>query len=342
MSSINTNGMNVNYPVSGVNNTTQGFRDNFSSIKTNLDTAASEISDLQNKAILKSALAGTSLNNDMANGLISNALTKSFRASTYNLGNNISGTMTVNVSQGDVQYGTITANTTLQFGGWAPVGTQSNVQLQLNIANANAFITLPSTTTDINSLPSAGMTFTALQLENYFSNAAPSVSGSYTNIIGIPYGVSQVNYTLSTTNCGTTIDILPINRNQKSTFIGSGTPAVSNVSATGTITVATNSNAVTGVGTYFETELVAGRTVLNSSNVFVGYVSSITSNTAAVLTANANVAITGGSYRRQLPIGSPGDTKGTFQTDGTYVYVCTANYAGGNTTVWKRITPSSY
>ena len=334
--------MNVNYPVSGINNSTQGFRDNFSSIKNNLDTAASELTDLQNKVVLKSALTGTSLNNDMANSLISNALTKSFRASTYNLGNNISGTVTVNVSQGDVQYGTITANTTLQFGGWAPVGTQSNVQLQFSIANANAYITLPNTTTDVDNLPNAGMTFTALQLENYFSNATPTASGSYTNIIGIPNGVSQVNYTLSTVNCGTTIDILPINRNQKATFIGAGTPNISNVSATGTITVATNSNAVTGVSTLFETELVVGRAITNSSNTFVGYISSISSNTAAVLTANANVAISGAAYRRTLPIGSPGDTKGTFQTDGTYVYVCTANYAGGNTTVWKRITPSSY
>ena len=342
MSSINTNGMNVNYPVSGINNSTQGFRDNFSSIKTNLDTAAGEISDLQNKAILKSALAGTSLNNDMANTLISNALTKSFRASTYNLGNNISGTLVVNVSQGDVQYGTITANTTLQLGGWAPVGTQSNVQLQFNIANANAFITFPNTTTDINITPNAGMTFTAMQLENYFSNAAPSASNTYTNQVSVPNGVGQLNYVLSTVNCGTTIDVFPVNRNQTATQIDTGTPAVSNVTATGTITVATNSNAVTGVGTLFTTELVVGRTILNSSNVFVGYISSITSNTAAVLTANANVAISGSSYRRQLPIGAPGDVTGTFQTDGTYVYVCTANYAGGNTTIWKRISPSSY
>ena len=36
MSAINTNGLDVNYPVPGVNNNSQGFRDNFASIKTNL------------------------------------------------------------------------------------------------------------------------------------------------------------------------------------------------------------------------------------------------------------------------------------------------------------------
>jgi hypothetical protein len=82
--------------------------------------------------------------------------------------------------------------------------------------------------------------------------------------------------------------------------------------------------------------------MLNSSNVLIGYIANIGSNTSANLTANSALSITGGSYRRQLPIGNPGDTLGTFQTDGTYVYVCTANYAGGNTSVWKRITPSSY
>ena len=92
MSSINTNGINVNYPVPGVNNNSQGFRDNFAAIKTNLDTAGTEITDLQNKVVLKAALDNSTLNNDMANTLISNALTKNFRASTYNLGNSISGT----------------------------------------------------------------------------------------------------------------------------------------------------------------------------------------------------------------------------------------------------------
>ena len=73
MSNINTNGINSSYPVPGVNNSTQGFRDNFSSIKTNLNTAYEELSDLQDKVIVKSALNSTALNNDMANTLISNA-----------------------------------------------------------------------------------------------------------------------------------------------------------------------------------------------------------------------------------------------------------------------------
>jgi len=55
----------------------------------------------------------------MANALISNVSTRGFRATTYNLGNALSGTVLVNASLGDVQYGTISANTTFQFSGWA-------------------------------------------------------------------------------------------------------------------------------------------------------------------------------------------------------------------------------
>ena len=42
-SAINTNGINVNYPVPGINNSSQGFRDNFTAIRTDLNTAATEI-----------------------------------------------------------------------------------------------------------------------------------------------------------------------------------------------------------------------------------------------------------------------------------------------------------
>ena len=144
MSQINTNGINVNYPVPGVNNNSQGFRDNFAAIRTNLNTASTEITDLQNNVVVKSALANTIVNNDMANTLISNALTRSFRASSYNLGNNISNSIVINASLGDVQYGTISGNTTIQFAGWAPAGTQSNLQLQLNVSNSQAVISLPT------------------------------------------------------------------------------------------------------------------------------------------------------------------------------------------------------
>ena len=211
MSQINTNGINVNYPVPGVNNNSQGFRDNFATIRTNLNTASTEITDLQNNVVVKAALANTVVNNNMANTLISNALTRSFRASTYNLGNNISNTVVINASLGDVQYGSISGNTTLQFAGWAPSGTQSNVQLILNISNSQSVISFPSQV-------SMTGTYGVETLEN-FANIGNVAT------VSIPYGVNQLEYRLSTTDCGNNITIEPFNRPRITSQVQQRTPA---------------------------------------------------------------------------------------------------------------------
>jgi len=205
MSAINTNGINVNYPIPGVNNNSQGFRDNFAAIKNNLDTAGTEISDLQNKVVVKQALANTSVNNDMANTLISNAAIRSFRSTMYNLGGALSGVVAVNTSLGDVQFGTVSANTTLQFGNWPPTGTQGTIELQLAVSNANAYISFPSELV-YNNITGAST------IEN-----GSNVAGNL--VINLPNNVSQVNYLISTVDCGNTLYITPVNRPRQSTEI---------------------------------------------------------------------------------------------------------------------------
>ena len=253
MSTIDTNGIDPTYPVPGVNNSSQGFRDNFSSIKVNLDAAATEITDLENKVVVKSALTGSVVDNNMANTLISNALVRSFRSTTFNLGNNISGTATIDVSRGDVQYGTIVANTTLNFGGWSPSSTQSNLQLQLNVANANAVISFPVTTNDANSKPIIGMTKTATLLENYTSNvAAPGANSVYTNKVTAPYNTKNLTYNITTNDCGVTMDIEPLSRPQKSTQIF-GNRTIAAIGAQGDVPGAIStdgSNLYFCIGTY--------------------------------------------------------------------------------------------
>jgi hypothetical protein len=143
----------------------------------------------------------------MANTLISNALTRSFRASTYNLGGAISGTILINASLGDVQYGTIAGNTTIQFAGWAPTGTQSNLQLQLAVSNSQAVITFPTE-----------VTYGVTSLENYANVAnVPTVS--------IPYGVTQLDYNFSTVDCGNTITVEPYNNNRIASQVQQRTPS---------------------------------------------------------------------------------------------------------------------
>jgi len=71
-SNINPNNIDGTYPVAGQDNNSQGFRDNFTNTKTNFQYAADEITDLQTKAVLKSALTGTTLDNDMGGQLLYN------------------------------------------------------------------------------------------------------------------------------------------------------------------------------------------------------------------------------------------------------------------------------
>lgn len=323
MSTINTNNLNVNYPEPGVNNNSQGFRDNFTNIKNNLIIAANEITDLQNKGVFKSALNNTTINNDMANTLISNASTRSFRATTYNLGNSLSGTLLVDASLGDVQYGTITGNITIDFGGWAPTGTQSNVQLQLNVSNTSAVITFPPEVVYANS--DYGVT----QLENY-------ANVSNTPTVTVPYGVSQLNYRLSTLDCGNTIYIEPFNRPKISTQVQQRTPASTGFpgDVAGTMAVDPYFNQLTltssNANDYFTTtsttsQLYPGMAVVFTGTSFEANVTSgttyyvrnvVSSNTFTVSTTNA----------LSSNVNLAGSTGNMYLNPVSYFYIATDDY----------------
>ena len=282
MSQINTNGINVNYPVPGVNNNSQGFRDNFATIRTNLNTATTEITDLQNNVVVKSALANTVVNNNMANTLISNALTRSFRASTYNLGNNISNTVVINASLGDVQYGSISGNTTLQFAGWAPSGTQSNVQLILNISNSQSVISFPSQV-------SMTGTYGVETLEN-FANVAniPTVT--------IPYGVNQLEYRLSTTDCGNNITIEPYNRPRISTQVQQRTPAPTGFQGDVAGDIAVNANYVYVCTASFNSGGANTISIPSITSTYAGNLIDCSPTGTSSLVVNAPIVFTGNTW----------------------------------------------
>jgi len=65
-SNINPYNIDGTFPVAGQDNSSQGFRDNFTNIKNNFIFTQSEINDLQGKVILSGALNGQTVNNDMA------------------------------------------------------------------------------------------------------------------------------------------------------------------------------------------------------------------------------------------------------------------------------------
>jgi hypothetical protein len=102
-SNIDTSNINRNFPVQGVDNPSQGFRDNFNSIASMLDVAAAEITELQNSPVgvttATTATAGlvqigTGLN-ITTNGILSNPfiLPNYTSSALSSLTNVVTGTM---------------------------------------------------------------------------------------------------------------------------------------------------------------------------------------------------------------------------------------------------------
>jgi hypothetical protein len=327
MSTINTNPINVNYPVPGVNNNSQGFRDNFASIVTNLDIASNELTDLQNKVVVKQALIGTTVNNDMANTLISNASTRSFRATTYNLGNALAGTVLVNASLADVQYGTVASNTTINFGSWPPTGTQSNIQLRLSVSNSVATITFSGNVVSGNNTGSS-------TLENFVSNG-----GLVT--VTAPAGVTEMDYIISTTDCGNTLYIEPINRPRQSTQIQQRliSPTGFQGDVNGDVAVGQSFNQLnitsTNAADYFSTSDTT-QLYTDLPIVFTGtsFEANITSGTTYyVRNISANTYFTVSSTIGGANVNLAGGSGTMFANPAGYVYIATDTY---NSTAYPK------
>ena len=143
-SAINPNNIDGTYPVAGQDNNSQGFRDNFTNTKTNFQYAASEITDLQTKAVLKAALTGTTLNNDMAGSPLSNANIFDFSAVAAILGT-LSGAVTINYASGHYQTVTATsaANISLAFTNFPAAGNFGIVRVAITINSTASTVTLP-------------------------------------------------------------------------------------------------------------------------------------------------------------------------------------------------------
>ena len=146
-SNINPNNIDVTYPIAGQDNDSQGFRDNFTNIKTNFTYAETEIEDLQSKAILKSALTGGSLDNDMAGSVLQSATLKDTRLTRVALGSVTGGTATIDYSAGHYHTFTLGANTTLAFTNFPGLATAtaSYVRVQVATDAGNSYtLTFPS------------------------------------------------------------------------------------------------------------------------------------------------------------------------------------------------------
>tara|TARA_B100001057_G_C22546026_1_gene831558 strand:+ start:25 stop:588 length:564 start_codon:yes stop_codon:yes gene_type:complete len=126
------------YPKAGQDNSSQGFRDNFTEIKTALTTAASEITDMQTN---KASLNGTS---DFANNEVQRAQLKNTSETIFPHGSVSTGSVTLNHANGHYQTLTITADTTFAFSNF-PAGALGRIILDITVApTSTGILTFPT------------------------------------------------------------------------------------------------------------------------------------------------------------------------------------------------------
>ena len=143
-SQINPTDIDGNYPIAGVSNNTQGMRDNFTNTRTNFQYAAEEITDLQSKALLKAALTGTTLDNNLANNVMYNAQIRGFSGTTVAIANT-SGTINIDCNAGHYQSIYMAGNISLGFDSntWPIAGTAGMIRTQITVDQAGRTMALP-------------------------------------------------------------------------------------------------------------------------------------------------------------------------------------------------------
>lgn len=169
-STINPNNIDGAYPVAGQDNDSQGFRDNFTNTKTNFSYAAAEITDLQNKAVLKSALTGTTLNNDMGGSVLSNAQLQDMSETKVAL-QSVVGSQILNYEAGPYFTLTLGGSVSLSFANFPAAGVAARCRLQVTVNNLSYTLTLPVAvsvgTSNIQGLNSNILTFTRTGVFEY-------------------------------------------------------------------------------------------------------------------------------------------------------------------------------
>ncbi len=168
------------FPVAGQDNSSQGFRDNFTNIKNNFTFARNEISDLQEKALLKSALDGTTLSNDMSGTQLVRPQLSAWTQSYVNL-TSVSGTVNINYNSGNLQKLETAGSVTLSFINW-PASGYGILRLWVEVTDVNHTVTLPSSVTmgtyDLLGYDSTARTITFDTVGDYYFDFSSADGGS--------------------------------------------------------------------------------------------------------------------------------------------------------------------
>jgi hypothetical protein len=291
-SQINPNDIDGEFPVAGQPNNTQGFRDNFTNTKLNFQYASSEITELQTKAVLKEALAGSTLDNNMNDALIYAAKIQDFSATLVELATT-SGTVAIDYSAGHYQRVAMTGNISLSFSNWPAVNSQGWMRLQVIVDAAGRTMTLPAAvslgTTGIQGISGSVITFaTAGTFEFEFTS---NTGGQTITIYDLnrPLNVFTNGLTSSSATAGIGYTTGAGNTATQAT---NKTTAVTLNNVCGEITLAAGALAAGAANTFVLTNSAVGNAdVMIINHVSGGTIGAYVFN-AACNTGTANITVT--------------------------------------------------
>jgi len=273
-SNINPNNIDGTYPIAGQDNNSQGFRDNFTQTKVNFQFAADEINDLQTKVVLKAALTGTTLDNNMNDALLYAALIQDFSAVKI-APSPIAGTLTLNYASAHYQsYSSASAGSvTLAFSNFPVSGAYGYMKLQITITNVAHTLTLPAAV-------SVGLTG--------IQGISPGTSGVSNTITFATTGTFEFGF--GSYDGGSTITVFDLNRSLSS-FPG-GALTVASLTASGFVSATGNviGGNVNTAGVLLATGNVTGGNV-NSAGLasITGNVQGGNLRTVGLVSATGNV-----------------------------------------------------
>jgi len=218
-SAINSSAINVAYPVAGVDNNSQGFRNNFTAIQAGLAVAKSEISALQQNSVLVRDVATSQIKvvNNLQESTISNGLYSQFNGVVYPLGEVGSAGSNINIGNGPMQSAILTANATLNFTSWPTTGKYSVIKLMLIGDQSSKYtVTLTNPTGGSGKLKLATTpTLTTVAITGtggQFSCSAAALSvGQLISISGTSSGTGGITGYTSTAGSPTTYYVIATN-----------------------------------------------------------------------------------------------------------------------------------
>ena len=259
-SNINFTDIDETYPKAGIDNSTQGFRDNFSLIKANFESAKEEIEFLQGNAII------ANVNNNLRNGTIANVAFKTSFDVAYTI-TPIEGTANYNIGTSNYQSVTLDSNLTLAITGVSNYSDRlETIKLRVIVTDTSYTLTWPSSV--------------SINLAKI-----PNTNGQVTKFSN----TGEYEFELATLDNGTSWLIKDLTR---STSIFDGNLVITNTHANGVAVTAVNITTLDANGNVYSTiransvvtdnlTVINTNTVVFSSAVYPGNIvaNNVTANT---------------------------------------------------------------